>query len=273
MEWHLGLVALTVLGVFWPWAFVLVAAGIGYSAWYCVATAAQANLDVLVATEGPATWSRRLRWRAMLAWLYFLEPVARDWGRLKNGLTPWRSALPAASSAPGLSRWWQRLQPFRRTVGWICPGGVAMEKHTFLERVTRKLTVRGIAVGWNLDWQDWDLKIGRGTLGEARLRLVVEHHGGPRRLARFAATLRPSGSFYWLFGALAASAAVVGAFGLQLGLAVHALLAMALWIAPIAEANRLESAMRSAADEVAGERQPDEPMAVAAGGGSVAPNS
>ncbi|HZO30392.1 MAG TPA: glycosyltransferase [Chloroflexota bacterium] len=273
MEWHLGLAALTLLGVFWPWAFVLVAAGIGYTAWYCVATAAQANLDVLVATEGPSTWSRKLRWRAMLAWLYFLEPLARDWGRLKNGLTPWRSALPAAPSGPGLSRWWQRLQPFRRTVRWIYPGGVAMEKHTFLERVTRKLTARGIAVGWNLDWQDWDLKIGRGALGEAPLRLVVEHHGGPRRLARLAATLRPSRSLYWLLGALAVSAAVVGALGLQLALAVHALLAAALWIAPIAEADRLESAVKWATDEVARELQPDEPRAEAAAPGSVTPRS
>jgi O-antigen biosynthesis protein len=257
MEWHLGLAALTALGLFFPWAFLPVVAGVAYTAWYCVATASQANLDVLVATEGPATWPRRLRWRAMLAWLHFLEPVARDWGRLKHGLTPWRSARPEAGRGPRASRWWQRLQPFRRVVGWAYPGGVGLEKHAFLERLTHRLTASGIAVGWNAAWQDWDLKVRRGALGEARLRLIVEHRGGPRRLARLSAVIKPSRSPRWLLLVAAATAAAMGALGFQLALMVCALLVAALWVAPIVEANRLETVVRSIADEVARELQLD----------------
>ena len=44
-------------------------------------------------------WLSRIKWRVLIAWLHFLEPLARDWGRLKGGLTPWRSGLRARTRA------------------------------------------------------------------------------------------------------------------------------------------------------------------------------
>lgn len=258
MEFHLVLIALTFLGIFFPPALLLVGLGLGYTAWYCVASAAHAKLNDLAATDGPATWARRVRWRALIAWLHFLEPLARDWGRLKGGLTPWRNALPEARRMPRPSRWWQRLQPLRRRLGWAYPGSLPLEKYAFLERLTRKLVARGCAVCWNADWQDWDLKVRRGALGEAKLRMVVEHHGGPKRLARLSAAIRPPKALYWLQGALAASGAAIGALGLHLPLAFLGASLAILWIAPIVEANRLEVAIRSTADEVARELGPRE---------------
>lgn len=49
----------------------------------------------------------------------------------------------------------------------------------------------------NPDWLDWDFKVRRGVLGEAVLRMVIEHHGGPRRLARVSAVIRPASALYW----------------------------------------------------------------------------
>jgi hypothetical protein len=125
-----------------------------------------------------------------------------------------------------------------------------LEKYGFLERLTSKLVGRGCAVGWNPDWQDWDLKARRGVLGEAKLRMVVEHHGGPKRLARLAAVIKPSKSLYYLQALLAASAATMSALGLYLPLVILGACLGMLWIAPIAEANRLEAVVQSAADEV-----------------------
>ena len=147
------------------------------------------------------------------------------------------------------------MQPWLRRVRWASPGGMELEKHAFLDRLTKKLSARGGAVGWNADWQEWDLRVGRGALGEAQLRMAVEHHGGPRRVARFAAVIRPSRSLYWVQGALATSAVAMGAVGLYLPLAIVGAFLAVLWIAPIVEANRLETALRSAADEVAAELQ------------------
>lgn len=251
MEWHACLVALAIVGILLPWVLVLVGIGIGYTGFYCLACARAAKLDVLIETEGRNTWARRLKWRAMIAWLHFLEPLARDRGRLKGGLTPWRSVLLRSRPKPRASLWWQRLQPFRRTVQWIWRGGMALEKNNFLGRFTKGLRSRRCAVGWNTDFQDWDLKVRRGALGAATVRMVIEHHGGPKRLARLSANIKPSKSIYWTQAALALLASTTGVMSLHLPLAIIMTFLAVLWIAPIIEANRLEDAIMYAADEVA----------------------
>ena len=255
MEYHFALAALVVLGFFFPLAFVFVGVGMLHISWYCVACAAQAKLDVLEATERSVTWRHRLRWRGMIAWLHFLEPLARDWGRLKGGLTPWRNILPNGSRARLVSRWWQRLLPFRRLVRWSCPGNMGLESYRFLDLLSKKLAACGCAIGRNPRHESWDLKAGRGTLTEARIRIVIEHHGGPKRLMRLSAAIRPPKSVLWLQGVMATAAGVSGVFGF---LAPSVLLATALAIlsaALVVHANRLEAAILSTAAEVAEELQ------------------
>lgn len=246
MEWHLTLFALLALGLVIPWTLLLVGVGLGYTAWYCLACASRAKLDAVT------TWRQRLRSRAMIAWLHFLEPLARDWGRLKGGLTPWRSTLPGARVAPHASRWWQRFQPFWRRVRWTYPGRMTLEKYQFLQQLTGELRGRGCAVGWNAEYQAWDLVVRRGALGIAKLRMVVEHHGGPRRLARLSAVITPARSIYWTQTMLAAAALTTGALGLRAGFAVLAASFVGLWVAPIKEASRLEAMLEAAAAAVAG---------------------
>ncbi len=108
MEWHVALGLFAVLGFFTPWAFLPFAAGVAYTAWYCLVCAAQANLRSLTAPTVPLRWIHRLRSRAMIAWLHFLEPLARDWGRVKGGLTPWRCTPTNGDANLCASRWWQR---------------------------------------------------------------------------------------------------------------------------------------------------------------------
>ena len=176
--------------------------GLVYTAFYCAVCASSAKLDVLLSSEPRATWTRRLRWRATIAWLNFLEPFARDWGRLKGGLTPWRSAFPGALPKCQATSWWQRLQPFRRTAHWSFPGNMALEKFAILSALTGRSNRHGYAVGWNPSHADWDIRIRRGALVEAYARTVVEHHGGSRRLARFMAVIRPTKSVNWLLGSI-----------------------------------------------------------------------
>jgi GT2 family glycosyltransferase len=255
MEWHLVLVTLLALGVVFPWAFLLVGVGLLYTCGYCVACAAKANLDVLETTDGPATWSRRLRWRAMIAWLHFLEPLARDWGRLKGGLTPWRSFLSSSSSVRRASRWWQRLQPFRRLVRWSCSGNMALEKYSFLDRLTKTLGSCGCAVGWNPKHEDWDLKIRRGALTEADIRVVIEHHGGPKRLARLSAVIQPTKALSWTLAAVGALATVLGGSGLLSAAACLSVSFAVLWIVMVVHADHAESVILAMAAEVAEEVQ------------------
>jgi GT2 family glycosyltransferase len=250
MEWHVALGLFACLGLFTPWALLPFAAGIAYTAWYCLACAAQANLRSLTIPTAPPSWIHRLRSRAMIAWLHFLEPLARDWGRVKGGLTPWRTTATNGDSNLCASRWWQRCHPLRRTVGWTFPGSTELEKHSFLDRLTKQLSAGGHAVGWNSEWQNWDLKIRRGALGEVLLRMVVEYHGGPRRTARLSATIRPLKGFYWVQGGMAVFGTVMGFLGLSVPNLLSLGLCALLWIACTAEANRLETGVVGASTEV-----------------------
>lgn len=255
MEWHMAMVGLLVAGFFIHWLLVPAVLGIGYTAGFCVVTAADARLSGLLAHHGPDHWRRRLRWRAMLAWLNFLEPAARDWGRLKGGLTPWRAVAPPPAQPADRGRWWQQLQPFRRIVRWGYRGTMELEKFALLERLTRTLNSRHCAVAWNPVHANWDLKVRRGALGEAFVRAVVEHHGGAKRLARLSADIRQTRLMYWAQGLFSVTAVATGVLGHWAVCATAAALFAGCWIAATLTANRLASALRVATDDVVKELQ------------------
>jgi GT2 family glycosyltransferase len=253
MESHAVLVLLAFLSIFFPWAFAIFAVGFAYMIGYCVSCALAANIEGLIAAEGRATLSRRMRWRALIAYLHFLEPIARDWGRLKGGLTSWRPVFLDRSAERHAGQLWQRFQPFRRVVRWTIPGTMALEKNAFLDRLLRTLTRPCCAVSCNGMFDDWDLKLRRGALGIARVRMVAEHHGGPKRLARLSVVIAPARSLYFVFGMVAALGLVMGKLGSIVPAAVMAMSFILLWIAVIIEANRLEANIITAATKAARE--------------------
>jgi len=263
MEWHLALLALAMLSTLSAWVLLPVALGLGHTVFYCVSCAMDATLDARTAKAG---WLTRARSRAVIAWLNFLEPVARDWGRLRGGLTPWRSVLRKdVPRTGGGAPWWQRLLPFRRDRRWIFPGGPALERFEFLEALTDTLREAGAAVGWNADWQDWDLYIRRGTLGESRLRMVVEYHGGPKRSARLSTRIGPSAPIYWILGTLAAATVAFVASGFfSATVACLALFAL-LWIGSALELIRMEHLLRFASSAVSQRFAPLEAEPVGSG--------
>jgi O-antigen biosynthesis protein len=259
METHLTLAALMALSLVFPWALAVVAMLIGYIFFYSAACAVNANLDVL----GPehASWTERLKWRLVIGWLHFLEPFARDWGRLQGGLTPWRCAFGAQPSHLGRpwKSFWCRLQPFWRRVKWSYSGDAYLEKDAVLKKLTQSLAAQTCAVGWNSDFEAWDLKLRRGALGEARLRMVVEHHGGPRRVARFSAYLRASLPILWTLAVLAIGSLVAAILGLFLSCAALMMLFLLLWIASVREVNRVEDGLWGAAQHVCAKLVPTHP--------------
>jgi GT2 family glycosyltransferase len=249
MESHAMLVLLAFLSIFFHWALAIFAIGFAYIISYCVSCGLAARIETLVASEGPPTLLRRMRWRALIAYLHFLEPIARDWGRLKGGLTCCRPVLSDRSAGTCTSRSWQEFQPFKRVVRWTIPGTIALEKNALLNRLLRTLTRPGCAVGTNDVFDDWDLELRRGALGIARVRTVIEHHGGPKRLARLSVVITPPWALYFIFGTMAVLALLLGELGEIVPMSVMAMGFAVLWIAVITEANRLEAnIMKSAAD-------------------------
>lgn len=100
---------------------------------------------------------------------------------------------------------------------------------------------RRCAVGWNESFHGWDLKLRRGTLGTAILEMVVEHHGGPKRLARFRTKISPPRLFYWVFSIVAVLVAGTYALGFPVAAVVLVSGLAGLWATVAAEAGRLES--------------------------------
>jgi len=132
---------------------------------------------------------------------------------------------------------------------------MALEKYSFLDRLTKKLGARGCAVGWNPKHEDWDLKIRRGAMTEADIRVVIEHHGGPKRLARLSAMIQPTKPLSWTLGAVGALAGVLGGLGLLPAAAFLTASFAVLWIAMVVHADHAESVILAMATEVADELQ------------------
>jgi hypothetical protein len=189
----------------------------------------------------------------LIALLNFLEPLARDWGRLKGGLTPWRTAI-LPKDFMGAPVWrWRRLQPVRRALAWSRAGGHRLEKFEFLERLTARLAAGYSAVGWNSATENWDLRIRRGILGEAFVRMVVEHHGGMKRFGRMSGSVRLPTSTARLLIVVAVVTIWMIAIGQVAAAAFAGGTFLIALIATIFEACRLEAAITLAADTVARE--------------------
>jgi GT2 family glycosyltransferase len=115
-----------------------------------------------------ATLARRL----VAAYLWLVQPLARLWGRLHYGLTPWRR--------PALGRF---------AVPWPRSGMVWREtwrsQSDRLLALEQDLRLRNIGV-WPGPADDrWDLQVRAGGLGFVRLRLAIEEHGEGRQLIRY----------------------------------------------------------------------------------------
>jgi GT2 family glycosyltransferase len=172
-EWYLVIVAfaaLSALGSLWTpllLALPLLALVVGMSVAQAVLSAARASF------MGPAR-SRitRLKLRSLIALLNLLQPLARLWGRLHGGLTPWRH------SSPGLSLPWPRTITIW-SEGWKAP-------EETLQAIEVALRAYGAALRRGGDYDRWDLEVRRGMHGAVRLLMANQvHEAGKKQLLLF----------------------------------------------------------------------------------------
>ncbi len=174
-EWYLvsfALILLSVLGT--PWAPLLIVMPmlilvVGASLIQAGQGAAQA-----VFTSAPQSDFARLKLRALTAFLYLLQPLARLHGRLDHGLSPWRWRGGAGLAFP-----WART--FRM---WSERWQASEERLRSLEAALRRI---GSVVRRGGDYDRWDLEVRGGPLSTVRILMAIEEHGGGRQLVRFRA--------------------------------------------------------------------------------------
>jgi hypothetical protein len=145
-----------------------------------------------VSAEATTPW-QRFRRASVIVLMHAFQPVARLWGRLHHGITPWRmrGGLQYAIPRPRTFKVW--AEHWRSQEGWLTSIESTMKQ-------SKMPTVRGG------DYDEWDLEGCGGLFGGARLRMTLEEHGDGRQMARF--QIRPNVSglatmLVCLFGGLA----------------------------------------------------------------------
>ncbi|HKO24574.1 MAG TPA: ABC transporter ATP-binding protein, partial [Chloroflexota bacterium] len=123
----------------------------------------------------PRSRLAQARLRALTALLHLLQPLARVRGRQQHGLTPWRR-LSSRKTGRGFRLPWPRTRTLW-SERWQAPTDR-------LRTIEAALQTSGTRVRRGGDYDRWDLEVGRGILGGARMRLVAEEHGHGRQLVR-----------------------------------------------------------------------------------------
>jgi GT2 family glycosyltransferase/sugar lactone lactonase YvrE len=209
--------ALTHLATDHAWAagLLLVAGAVGLAATVAknISYAARSNVDGL---RGSRLW-----YRAVVAYLHFLQPFARVAGQIRGILSPPQVALPVAERQTSRGPRPSLREAMRALL--LLSGGVAEDRYwsetwTSAERVLGQLTdwlrrsraVRVIEIdeGWA---HDRDVSVLAGRWAWIDVRALVEDHGAGRSLLRVGTHLRPT-----TFGVLVALLIAGGLFAAAL---------------------------------------------------------
>ena len=171
-EWYLViclLAALGGLGVLWPplhliWAACLLA---------LAAPVVQAARCASKLSETQAAAAGLTRWKFCLvtAYLHLLQPLARLWGRLRYGLTFWRSKATMGYTMP--RPWYANI--------WTKRAATVEER---LKDMDQFLRTQGAITRHGGDYDRWDLEVRGGIFGSARMFLGLDHHGSGCQLLR-----------------------------------------------------------------------------------------
>lgn len=186
--------------------------GLAFTVARNVAYALRSDVDSL---PGRRSW-----YRATVAYLHFIQPLARVRGRIRGVLSPPEIALPATEPQtsrgprPSLGEAWRALLLISGTVTedrfwsetWTSSDRVLTRLAAWLRRSRAVRTIE-IDEGWS---DDRDVSVFVGRWAWLDVRALVEEHSGGTTLLRVSTHLRPTS-----FG-------VVTAVGLGLGLLVAA---------------------------------------------------
>jgi cellulose synthase/poly-beta-1,6-N-acetylglucosamine synthase-like glycosyltransferase len=169
-DWYylwIGLAPLSALGFFWKPLFYILP-------FLILALGLSLSQAILAASRSfhrgaPCPPLARLRRGALMALLFFLQPLARLHGRFFCELASrWRS-------------WWSVLPLPETTSVWTERWQVASGR---LEALRALLSLGDSAVLPGGEFDRWDLEVRGGRLGATRLLMAVEEHGQGRQLVR-----------------------------------------------------------------------------------------
>jgi O-antigen biosynthesis protein len=140
------------------------------SLWAVLGKAVASAWSVLPRAHGSRSY--RVGFLLTMTALCALQPAARLGGRLRQGLTPWRTRGLRGIALPRPQRCSVWSERWRAPTDW-------------LRRLEAEARRSNVAVYRGGDYDRWDLEARVGALGSARLRMAVEEHGHGKQLLRF----------------------------------------------------------------------------------------
>jgi glycosyltransferase involved in cell wall biosynthesis len=199
-EWYLVIAVLALLsagGLLWkPSLLALPLLALAVAARLAEAGITAARATVMWRTRGRDRFARWL----VTTFLHLFQPLARLYGRIRHGLTPWRCLAPARSRLP--RRWSMAIwsECWHEPVAWV-------------QQVRDAVRSNGARVNDGGPYDRWDLEIAGGALARARLLIAVEDQGASTQYVRYGIWPKCSGVGLAIIAFLAAlaGAAATGA--------------------------------------------------------------
>jgi hypothetical protein len=172
-EWYmlnLALLVLSLLGLLWsPLLIALpifaVTAGLPFV--NIVRTAQEISF-----ADRSLSGGKKLKLRFLIGLFHMLQPMARLYGRLRHGLSPWRRRNGLNYAIPWPLKYAIWSEQWHTTEYWV-------------KRVKTAILKEGAIVKHGGNYDDWDLEICAGSCSAVKCRVGVEEHGGGKQLIRF----------------------------------------------------------------------------------------
>jgi hypothetical protein len=158
----------------WVWPLFLASVGVVLLQ---AATSSAKNVSLHAADK------QNKKYKLLITFLHVIQPVARLYGRLKHGLTPWR-LRGNFFEAPYIFVFRSKIfsgwsEEWRATEDWL----------TDLERQLINMKTRVKRGG---DFNIWDIEVRNSIFSFSRGLFTVEEHGAGKQLLRFKAWPAPS---------------------------------------------------------------------------------
>ena len=213
----------------------------------CVKYALETEIDGLVRIGRLPEPLSRIAYRATVAWLHYVQPVARTYGRVLGFLSPARRPRVAGSRAgdpqPADSPGRDAQTRVRLLIGgrvedrfwserWV-GGHALLEKMTDWLRSSRVADVIEIDDGWR---PHRDISVAVGRWAWLDLRFLVEDHAGGRCLLRVATHARMTRAGGCIGGVAVGSALAVLTAGVVMGWSAATLSGLAMLVVPLSAA-------------------------------------
>ena len=167
-----------------------------------VAATVAKNIDYALRSDVDSLPGSKVWYRLTVAYLHFIQPLARLRGRIRGVLSPPQVAVPTSAPQtsrgprPSLAEAWRALLLIS---GNVTEDRFWSETWTSADRVLTQLTdwlrrsraVRSIEIddGWS---DDRDVSVFVGRWAWVDVRALVEEHSGGRTLVRISTHLRPT---------------------------------------------------------------------------------